>query len=159
MVAVQQQKVTTEQVWRRLVKESFAVVSHVTPAGAPRSSGVVYTVADHRLYLVVAPAGWKARHLALDGRVAVTVPVRRGGLLASLAPIPPATISFHGHATVKTGGELPGRLTALVPPERRESCAVVEIVPEGDFVLYGIGGSLLAMRTPATARARVPVGE
>lgn len=150
--------VTTEQVWRQLAAASFAVVSHVTPAGAPRSSGVVYSVADRRLYLVVAPDGWKARHMSADDRVAVTVPVRRGGLLALLAPIPPATISFHGRATVKTGAELPGRLVSLVPPERRESCAVVEIVPEGDFVLYGMGVSLLDMRTPATARARVPVG-
>jgi pyridoxamine 5'-phosphate oxidase-like protein len=151
--------VTTEQVWRQLAKASFAVVSHVTPMGAPRSSGVVYTVANRRLYVVVAPDGWKARHLAVDGRISVTVPVRRGGLLSMLAPIPPATISFHGHATVKTGGELPGRLASLVPPERRETCAVVEIVPEGDFVLYGIGVSLLDMRTPASARARVPVEE
>lgn len=149
---------STAQVWRQLAKASFAVVGHVTPTGAPRSSGVVYTVADRRLYVVVAPDGWKARHLAVDGRVAVTVPVRRGGLLALLGPIPPATISFHGHATVKPGAELPGRLASLVPPERRESCAVVEIVPEGDFVLYGIGVPLLDMRTPATARARVPVG-
>lgn len=150
--------VTTGQVWRRLAKATFAVISHVTPTGEPRSSGVLYAVTDRRLYVVVGTDSWKARHLAVDGRVAVTVPVHRGGPLALLAPIPPATISFHGHATVKTGGELPAALASLVPPARRESCAVVEIVPEGEFVLYGIGVSLLGMRTPDTARARVPVG-
>ncbi len=31
---------STEDVWRALAKESFAVVAHVTPDGAPRSSGV-----------------------------------------------------------------------------------------------------------------------
>ena len=149
--------VTTEQAWRRLTKSSFAVVSHVTPAGDPRSSGVVYAVADRRLYVVVAPDSWKARHLAVDGRVAVTVPVRRGGLLSLLAPIPPATVSFHGTATVHPPGSVPGRLASLIPVERRASGSVVEIEPEGDFVLYGIGVPLLRMREPDASRARVPV--
>ncbi|HYQ63963.1 pyridoxamine 5'-phosphate oxidase family protein [Actinophytocola sp.] len=151
--------VTTEQVWRRLARATFAVVSEVTATGAPRSSGVLYSVAGRRLYVVVGTDSWKARHLRANGRVAVTVPVRRGGLLASLAPIPPATISFHGMATVRAGGQVPARLASLVPPERREECALVEIVPEGEFLLYGIGVSLLGMRTPDTARGRVPVGE
>jgi Pyridoxamine 5'-phosphate oxidase len=151
--------VTTEQVWQQLAKATFAVVTEVTPAGEPRSSGVLYSIDGHRMYVVIGTDSWKARHLAAHGHVAVTVPVRRGGLLALLAPIPPATISFHGHVTVRTGGELPGRLASLVPPARRDSCAVVEIVPEGEFLLYGIGVSLLGMRTPDTARARVPVGE
>lgn len=149
--------VTTGQVWRHLTKASFAVVSQVTPDGAPRSSGVLYTVENGRLYVVVAPDSWKARHLAADGRVAVTVPVRRGGLLSLVAPIPPATISFHGRAVVHPAGTLPGGLARLVPAERRASSRVVEITPEGDFVLYGIGVSLMAMRDPAVARARVPV--
>lgn len=151
------QAVTTEQVWRQLIKSSFAVVSHRTPAGDPRSSGVVYAVADRRLYVVVAPDSWKARHLAADGRVAVTVPVRRGGLLSLLAPIPPATVSFHGTATVHPPGSAPGRLASLMPVERRASGSVVEIEPEGDFVLYGIGVPLRRMRDPDASRARVPV--
>jgi hypothetical protein len=149
--------VTTEQVWRQLGRSSFAVVSHVTPAGDPRSSGVMYVVADRRLYVVVATDSWKARHLATDGRVAVTVPVRRGGLLSLLAPIPPATVSFHGTATVHPPGSVPGRLASLIPVERRASGSVVEIEPEGDFVLYGIGVPLLQMREPDASRARVPV--
>ncbi len=154
-----QPKVTTEQVWHQLAKASFAVVSEVTPAGEPRSSGVLYAVADRRLYVVVGTDSWKARHLRANGRVSVTVPVHRGGLLALMAPIPPATISFHGNATVRPGEQLPGRLASLVPPARRGECVVVEIVPEGEFVLYGVGVSLLGMRAPDTARARVPVGE
>ena len=149
--------VTTEQVWRRLARSSFAVVGHVTPTGDPRSSGVMYVVAGRRLYVVVAPDSWKARHMAVDGRVAVTVPVRRGGPLSLVLPIPPATISFHGTATVHPPGSVPGRLAALVPAERRASGSVVEIVPDGDFVLYGIGVSLTRMREPGASRARVPV--
>ena len=48
----------------------------------------------------LASGSWKARHVAASGRVAVTVPVRRGGLLSLLFPIPPATVSFHGTAVV-----------------------------------------------------------
>ncbi len=47
----------------------------VTPAGEPRSSGVVYRTLGRRLYVAVAPDSWKARHVAVDGRVSLTVPV------------------------------------------------------------------------------------
>jgi len=33
---------TSEQVWQVVARASFAVLSHRTPAGEPRSSGVVY---------------------------------------------------------------------------------------------------------------------
>ena len=36
--------------------------------------------------------------------LAVTVPVRRGGILSVAVPIPPATISFHGAAVVHPAG-------------------------------------------------------
>lgn len=153
---------TAEQVWRELEMASFAVVSYVTPAGEPRSSGVGYKVVDRRLYIGVAADGWKARHIAASGRVSVTVPVRRGGLLSLVLPIPPATVSFHAAAKIHPAGSHEAlsrskELGALLPPERQESACVIEIVPEGDFVTYGLGVSLMEMRTPAIARARVPV--
>ena len=85
-------------VWRALAKASFAVLSHVNAAGEPRSSGVVYAMVDRHLYLAVAPDSQKAQRIASGQRVAVTVPVRRGGLLSLLVPIPPATISFPARA-------------------------------------------------------------
>lgn len=151
---------TGEQVWRAIARASFAVVSYVTPAGEPRSSGVVYGTAGRRLYVVVAPGSWKARHIAASGRVAVTVPVRRGGLLPLLLPIPPATVSFHGTAIVHPPGEaaqvLPEQLKSLMPADRAAAGTVLEIIPEGDFVTYGVGVSLMAMRIPDAARGRVP---
>ena len=150
---------TSEQVWHDLAKASFAVLSYVTPTGAPRSSGVVYVTAEHRLYVAVGKDSWKARHIAAAGTVAVTVPIRRGGLLALLFPIPPATVSFHGTAVVHPTGALPeGPLARLVPPQRRAECRVIEIQPVGDFVTYGEGVTLNAMRTPSLARGRAPVG-
>jgi hypothetical protein len=153
---------TSEQVWRAVAKASFAVLSHVTPAGEPRSSSVVYKTAGRRLVVAVAPSNWKARHVAADGRIAVTVPVRRGGILSLVAPIPPAAISFHGTAVVHPAGSPQARslldqLGSLVPAERRASACVMEIMPVGAFRTFGLGVSLRTMLNPAAAQARVPV--
>ena len=153
---------TGERVWRAVAQASFAILSYVTPDGAPRSSGVVYQTAGHCLVVAVAPDSWKAKHVASNGHVAVTVPVRRGGILSLLMPIPPATISFHGTAVVHPAGSpralsLLGELRSLIPPERRATATVLEILPRGAFRTYGVGVSLRAMLDPAAAQARVPV--
>jgi hypothetical protein len=153
---------TSEQVWQAVARASFAVLSHVTPAGEPRSSGVVYKVTGQRLVVAVAPGSWKARSIAADGRVAVTVLVRRGGILSLVAPIPPASISFHGTAVVCPAGSPQARsllaeLGPLVPAERRAEASVIEITPVGAFRTFGIGVSLRAMLSPAAAQARIPV--
>jgi Pyridoxamine 5'-phosphate oxidase len=155
-------RLTTEQVGHQIAKASFAVIGYVTPAGEPRSSGVVYKSIGRRLYVAVAPDSWKARHIAASRRVAVTVPVRRGGILSLLAPIPPATISFHGAAIVHPAGApqvrpLLKELGSLIPDERRTSACIIEILPEGAFLTYGLDVSLSEMRDPAAARARVSV--
>jgi hypothetical protein len=155
-------RLTTEQVWRQLAKTSFAVLGHLTPAGEPRSSGVVYKTVGRRLYIATAPDSWKARHIAVSGRVAVTVPVRRGGLLSLVLPIPPATISFHATAIVRPADSpevrpLLKELASLLPEERQASAAVIEVIPEGSFVTYGVGVSLTQMGDPSAAGARVPV--
>jgi hypothetical protein len=155
-------RLTTEQVWHQIAQASFAVIGYVTPAGEPRSSGVVYKTVGRRLYVAVAPDSWKARHVAASRRVAVTVPVRRGGLLSLVAPIPPATVSFHATAIVHPAGApqvrpLLKELGSLIPVERRTSACIIEIAPEGAFLTYGLDVSLSKMRDPAAARARVSV--
>lgn len=147
------------QIWQTVARQSFAILSHVTPNGSPRSSGVVYAVSGDRMYVAVARDSWKARHIGVDGLVAVTVPVRRGGLLALAVPIPPATISFPAIATAHPGDlvdRVPG-LARLLPPERRHGSTVLEIRPIGHYVTYGVGVPLLDMRHPDRSRARVPV--
>jgi hypothetical protein len=126
---------------------------------------VVYAIVGRRMYVAVAPDSWKARQIAANGQVAVTVPVRRGGLLALMLPIPPATISFHATAIVHPAGAAESdtlsrareRLGPLMPAERRASSTLIEIVPEGTFLTYGVGVPLMQMRNPAAARAHVPV--
>jgi hypothetical protein len=155
-------RLTSEQVWRALAKASFAVLGYATPSGEPRSSGVVYQTSGSRLYVAVASDSWKAKHVAASGRVSVTVPVRRGGVMSLVAPIPPATISFHATALVHPADSpqvrpLIEQLGNLLPAERRDRAAIIEVVPEGMFVTYGVGVPLMKLRDPAAARAHVPV--
>lgn len=152
-------RLSVDQIWRQITKASFAVVSHVTPAGESRSSGVLYAAQGRRLYVVVAPNSWKARHIAAHGQVAVTVPVRRGGLLGLMIPIPPATISFHATATVHPADsvEIPQALAKMMPPTRLNENRIIELTPKGHFVTYGLGVSLTRMRDPEAAGARVAV--
>jgi len=154
--------VTSEQVWQAVARASFAVVAYVTPAGKPRSSGVVYKSVGSRLYLAVAPDSWKAKHIAARGEVSVTIPIPRGGVLSLVLPIPPATVSFPASAKVHPAGSPQARsvlkkLGSLLPPERRDTGSIIEVIPEGAFLTYGLGVSLSEMRNPAAARARVPV--
>lgn len=153
--------VSTARVWRELDKATFAVISHVTPTGRPRSSGVMCVFVDRRMYVVVAPDSWKARHVKTGDDLAVTVPVHRGGVLALLTPIPPATVSFHATVIVHPAGSLdresvPGKLRKLLPKDSSDGC-MLELAPVGRFVTYGVGVSLMDMAKPAKARARVPV--
>ena len=154
-------RLTANDVWRALAKQSFAVMSHVTASGEPRSSGVVYGTDRGRVLVVVAASSWKARTIEDGQLVALTVPVRRGGILATLFPIPPAAISFRarahvGEACTLDRAALPPKFARLLPPTLAESC-LIELTPEGNFMTYGIGVSLMAMRDPEVALARVPV--
>lgn len=155
-------RITSDLVWRQLADASFAVIGYVTPAGEPRSSGVVYRTVGKRLYIVVGPDSWKARHIATNKHVSVTVPVHRGGVLALVAPIPPATISFHATALVHPAGSIrlssiSKELDSLLPPDRKDAGVVIELIPYGRFLTYGVGVSLMEMRKPDIARAEIPV--
>jgi hypothetical protein len=154
-------RLTSSDVWRALAKHSFAVMSHVTASGEPRSSGVVYGTDGGRILVVVAASSWKARTITDGQLVSLTVPVRRGGILSMLFPIPPAAISFRARAQVGEPcmldrNSLPKHFARLLPPTQAESC-VIQLAPVGNFVTYGIGVSLLDMRDPEVAQARVPV--
>ena len=156
------QRLTCDEVWRQLAKASFAVLAYTTPAGEPRSSGVVYVTLGRRLYVAVAPDGWKARQIADGQEVSLTVPIRKGGILTLLVPIPPATVSFRARAIVHPAGtldlsSLPKEFAAILPESRRQSSCVLELVPEGRFLTYGVGVSLGEMRDPAVSGGHVPV--
>lgn len=154
-------RVTSAQVWEALDRASFGVIGYVTPTGAPRSSGIVYKMVAKRLYIAVASDSWKAKHIAASRQVSVTVPMRRGGILSLVWPIPPATISFHAAAVVHPAGSvrissLSKQLYAMLPPDGRDAAVVIELIPEGAFLTYGLGIPLMDMRKRELARVRVP---
>lgn len=154
-------RLTAERVWNELEKASFAVIGYVTPAGKPRASGVMFAAVGRHLYVVTAPDSWKARQILDGDEVAVTVPIRRGGVLSLVAPIPPATVSFHARATVHPAGSVSiesvsKKLASLLPREHGTGC-LLELVPGGNFLTYGLGVSLQDMTKPAAALAHVPV--
>jgi hypothetical protein len=47
-------------------------------------------------------------------------------------------------------------LARLLPPTLAESC-LIELTPEGHFLTFGIGVSLMGMRNHEAALTRVPV--
>jgi len=73
----------------------------------------------------------------------------------------PATVSLQAAATVHPAGSVdrksvPKKLAKLLPKNASTGC-LIELAPTGRFTTYGIGVSLLAMATPAKARAHAPV--
>lgn len=156
-------ELTTDQVWREVERRSFAVLGHVTPGGEARTTGVDYAVHGRRLYVAVAGDSWKARHIPRNPSVSVTVLIPRGGLLALLFPIPPATITAHGSAALLRAeaapeGVLGQALRGVDDRDRRSGqLRVLEITLEGGFLTYGVGVSLMRMRHPKDAEGHAPI--
>ena len=154
---------TTDQVWRAVEKGFFAVLGYVTPRGEARTVGIVYTVRDRQVYLITGRAAWKARHIATNPHVSLTVTIPKRVRFLPWLPIPAATISFQGegsvHSVEEVPPEFPSRLLrgVEVSPEMSKEICVIRVRPAGEFLTYGIGVSLLTMRKPEAARGRAPV--
>jgi hypothetical protein len=155
--------VTTELVWREIEKQLFAVLGYVTPRGEARTAGIVYVARGRRLYIGTAKDSWKAKHIAHNPRVSLTVTIAKRAPLMPWIKIPAATITFQGRAAVRgveeSSSEILRALTHGVElsAEERENFAILEVEPKGEFVTYGIGVSLMTMRKPEQARGRAPV--
>ncbi len=156
-------QLTAEQVWQVIDKELFAVVGMVNANNEARTAGLVYIVRDRKLYLSTGSDTAKARHVAANPHVSVTIPIAKRVPIMPWMKIPQATITFQGTAHVCGAGEaMPDLLQKLLGPMANDqeliagSC-LIEIVPEGEFVTYGIGVRLIEMRDPNKARGRAPV--
>ena len=156
-------ELSTEEVWQTIDKELFAVVGMVNAANEARTAGLVYIVRDRRLYLATGANTWKARHIAANPHVSVTIPIAKRVPIMPWLKIPQATITFQGTAHVCGAGEaMPDLLQKLLGPmagdqELIAGSCLIEIVPTGEFVTYGVGVRLLEMRDPNKARGRAPV--
>jgi hypothetical protein len=73
--------------------------------------------------------------------------------------IPAATITFSGTARILEKDQLDRALLEKLyrHDTGRGGWCAIEVTPRRDFITYGIGVSLWAMRSPERSRARVPV--
>jgi hypothetical protein len=152
-----------EQVWKVLEEELFGVLGMVTVHNEARTAGIVYVVRDHKLYIGTGRDTWKVRHIAANPHVSMTVPISKRIPFMPWIKIPAATITFQGTARVMDPGEDQASIMATVfrdlaaDPAAMEDVCVIEVVPEGDFVTYGVGIPLMQMRHPEKARGRAHV--
>lgn len=156
-------QLTTEQVWQAIENELFAVVGMVNAAGEARTAGLVYVVRDRRLYVATSRDTWKARHMAANPHISVTIPIAKRVPIMPWLKIPQATITFQGTARVFPAAEAAPELLRAIFQHKADdhemvaSACVVEITPVGEFVTYGVGIRLMEMRDPNKARGRAPV--
>lgn len=155
--------VTSDEVWSEIERQLFAVVAMVSAKNEARSVGVVYKVRGRKLYFGTAANEWKARHIAGNGSVSLTIPIAKRIPLLPWVKIPAATITFAARARLFTTGEMPDELIDDLhdgltnEPQETNPPVFVEVEPQGDFVTYGVGVPLWVMRDTERARGRALV--
>jgi hypothetical protein len=156
-------QLSSAQVWQVIEKELFAVIGMVTPNQETRTVGIVYVVRDRKLYIITGKDTWKARHIAANPHVSITIPIAKRIFFMPWMKIPAATITFSGTARVFPVGDAPRDLLAALLRGMADDAALVadscliEVTPVKEFVTYGVGVSLMQMRDPEQARGRAPV--
>ena len=156
-------QLTAEQVWEAIEKELFGVIGMVTAGNEARTVGIVYVVRNRRLYIGTNKDAWKAKHIAQNPHVSLTIPIHKRIPILPWIKIPAATITFCGVANILEPGETPPEIVkalyrGMAENEElmAESC-LIEVTPVKEFVTYGIGIPLMKMRDPEQARGRAPV--
>ena len=155
--------ITSEEVWREVEKHFFAVLAFTTSRGEARSAGIDYTVRDHELYIFTGINSWKVRHISANPHVSMTVIIPRRVPFMPWIPIPPATITFQGEATIHDPKDVPQDIMQKLvrglktTPEQMATACIIKVRPVGEFLTYGVGVSLRTMRRPEAARGRAPV--
>ncbi len=156
-------QLTAEQVWEALEKELFAVLGMVTAANEARTVGIVYVVRNRRLYISTGKATWKARHIAQNPHVSLTIPIHKRIPIMPWIKIPAATITFCGVAKILPSEQASPEIIKAIyrdAAENQEMIAetcLIEVMPIKEFITYGVGVPLMKMRDPQQARGRAPV--
>ncbi|MCB9007978.1 MAG: pyridoxamine 5'-phosphate oxidase family protein [Ardenticatenaceae bacterium] len=156
-------KLKSEQVWQAIEKEIFAVIGMVTAKNEARTVGVVYVVQEQKLYISSKKDAWKARHIAANPAVSITIPIAKRIPLMPWIKIPAATITFAGKARVLPAAAAPKPLlnavfrAAAADEAIIADACLIEVTPEKEFITYGVGVSLMQMRDTEKARGRAPV--
>ncbi len=157
-------QLSTKQVWQVIEKEMFAVLGMATASGQARTVGIVYIVRDRKLVIATGQDTWKARHIAANPHVSITIPIAKRIPIMPWIKIPAATITFAGVARILPARDAPLDLLRAVfrqaaqDAEMVAGSCLIEVTPEKDFVTYGVGVPLMNMRDPEQARGRAPTG-
>lgn len=155
-------QLTRDDVWNAIRSVNFMVIGMVSAKGEARTAGVMHHVHDGRLWFTTNDREWKARHIAGDPVVSVTVPIAKRVPFVPWVKVPAATITFSGVAETIPAGDLPPDVShallhglEVTDGEERGALVGIGVRPTSDFVTYGVGVSLLAMRDTEQARGRV----
>jgi uncharacterized pyridoxamine 5'-phosphate oxidase family protein len=157
--------ISTNLVWQEIEKQIFGILGMVTAQNEARTVGIVYAVADRKLYIGSKRDAWKVRHIAQNPHVSLTIPIHKRIIFMPWIKIPAATITFSGKAAVKEVDDIPAPVVKAlyqgmeVDELFKQNAAVIEMIPVKEFLTYGVGVSLMEMRAPEKARGRVPVNE
>lgn len=152
-----------------LRRRNYAVLSTASQDGKPHSAGVSYGVsALHRafaLYIVTDRRSRKARNIAANPHVSLTIPLPR----RLLSFLPPNSIQFQGAAEILAlddeaareafqGSLVLRRILRLQLEQKAEHSVFLCVRPGRVIFTYGVGLSLLAlMRNIEAAASRVEV--
>lgn len=155
---------TSEQVWREVEARSFGVLGFVTARGEARTTGIVYLARDRYIYISTWKDAWKAKHIAANPHVSLTVTIPKRIPFMPWIRIPDATITLQGQATLHAPAEVPAGIPQtlikglkLGHGDPLADLAIIRIKPHGEFLTYGIGVSMATMRDPEAASGRAPV--
>lgn len=154
---------TTDQVWKEIENNLFAVLGMVTRKGEARTVGIVYVVDGCKFYIGSQKAAWKVKHIAHNPGVSLTIPIAKRIALMPWIKIPAATITLSGTANLRENSEVKPQVLQklyrdMVKDENAMAAScVIEVIPEREFLTYGVGVSLLEMRDPHKAMGRAPV--
>ena len=155
--------VTTDSVWETVEKHLFGVLAYVTPSAEARSAGIVYVVSDRNFYISTGYDTWKARHIAANSNVSLTVTIPKRLPFFPFFKIPSAVVTCQGAAEILGVGDIDESIVKRlyrgleVTDQLRQETRVIKVTPSGDFVTYGVGVPLMRMRKPEEAQGRASV--
>lgn len=156
-------QLTTDQVWKEVENNIFAVLGRVTTKGEARTAGIVYVIDERKFYIGSEKAAWKVKHIERNPGVSLTIPITKRIPLMPWIKIPAATITLSGTANVRENDEVKPAIFAklyrgmVVEDAAKAASCIIEVIPERDFLTYGVGVSLMEMRDPTKAMGRAPV--
>ena len=156
--------VTTDSIWDVVDTHLFGVLAYVTPSNEARSAGIVYVVDDRTFFISTERDTWKARHIAMNPHVSLTITIPKRIPFMPFIKIPAAVATCQGSAEILGVEDIDSAIVKRlyrgleVTEEMRAKTCVIKVTPNGDFVTFGVGVSLSTMRKPEESVGRAPVG-